>query len=165
MKEMRRKDRKVTDFEMIKKIISECDVIRLGFQDGEFPYIVPLNFGYEFDEEQIYFYIHGALAGRKYDLIKEKGICSFEMDKTLQLELMPEAKDVTTRYMSLFGHAKIEILEGDEKWHGVKVLMDRDERTRDFEYNKNAVPKTMIAKLTVLEYTGKINPIDGNADQ
>lgn len=164
MREMRRKDRQVTDFEKIKEIIAECDVIRLGFQDGDFPYIVPLNFGYEIDGDQIYFYIHGALAGRKYDLIKEKGVCSFEMDKTLMLDLVPEAKDVTTRYKSLFGHAKIDILEGDDKWHGIKVIMDRDERTRDFEYNKDVVPRTLIAKLTVLEYTGKINPIGGNAD-
>lgn len=164
MREMRRKDRQVTDFEKIKEIIAECDVIRLGFQDGDFPYIVPLNFGYEIDGEQIYFYIHGALAGRKYELIKEKGVCSFEMDKTLMLDLVPEAKDVTTRYKSLFGHAKIDILEDDNKWHGIKVIMDRDERTRDFEYNKDVVPRTLIAKLTVLEYTGKINPIGGNAD-
>lgn len=164
MREMRRKDRQITDFEVIKEIIDECDVIRLGFQDGDFPYIVPLNFGYEIDGEHIYFYIHGALAGRKYDLIKEKGVCSFEMDKTLMLDLVPEAKDVTTRYKSLFGHAKIDILDGDDKWHGIKVIMDRDERTRDFEYNKNVVPRTLIAKLTVLEYTGKLNPIGGNAD-
>lgn len=59
---MRRKDREVKDFEIIKQIIDECQIIRIGLQDGDYPYIVPLNFGYEIDGEQIYFYIHGAMA-------------------------------------------------------------------------------------------------------
>ena len=43
---MRRKDREVTDFETIVQIIDECQIIRIGLADGEFPYIVPLNFAY-----------------------------------------------------------------------------------------------------------------------
>lgn len=158
MKEMRRKDRLVTDLNEVEAIIKECSVIRLGFQDGDFPYIVPLNFGYEIVDGQIYFYVHGATQGRKVDLIRANGKCSFQMDKSLELDLLPEVKDLTTRYKSIFGHARIELLEGEEKWHAVKTLMDYDERTRDFEYNKEAVPHTMLAKLTVLEYTAKINP-------
>ena len=159
MREMRRKDRLVTDINEIEGIIKECDVIRLGFQDGDFPYIVPLNYGYEIVDGQIYFYIHGAADGRKVDLIKQNGKCSFQMDKSIELDLMPEVKDLTTRYKSLFGHARIEFMEGEDKFHGAQVLMNYDERTRDFEYDKAAVPNITIAKLTVLEYTGKINPV------
>jgi hypothetical protein len=81
------------------------------------------------------------------------------MDKSIELDLIPEEKDLTTRYKALFGHAKIELLEGEEKFHGAQVLMNYDERTRDYEYNKDAVPHITVAKLTVLEYTGKINPV------
>lgn len=48
---------------------------------------------------------------------------------------------------------------GEEKFHGVQVLMNYNEKTRDYEYNKDAVPNIMLAKITVLEYTGKINPV------
>lgn len=161
---MRRKDREVKGFEIIKQIIDECEIIRIGLQDGDYPYIVPLNFGYEIDGEQIYFYIHGAMAGRKYELMKERGVCSFEMDCGHVMELIHEAKDVTMRYKSLMGKATIEYLDGEEKQHGIDVIMGRDERTRDFEYNKDVVPRTLIAKLTVTEYSGKINPVGGNPD-
>ena len=41
---MRRKDREVTDFDSIVRIIDKCDVLRLGLADGDYPYIVPVNF-------------------------------------------------------------------------------------------------------------------------
>ncbi len=155
---MRRKDREVKDFETIEEIIAECEVIRIGLSDGDYPYIVPLNFGYTIEGGQIYFYVHGAMAGKKYGLMKEKGVCSFEMDCAHKLELLPAAKNVTMRYKSLMGKAAIECLEGDEKKRGIDILMDRDERTCGFAYNEAAIPKTFVAKLTVTEYTGKINP-------
>ena len=45
MQQMRRKDRKVTEPEKIREIIAAWDVLRLGLADGEYPYIVPVNFG------------------------------------------------------------------------------------------------------------------------
>lgn len=66
---MRRKDREITDINEIIKIIDECEIIRLGLADGDFPYIVPLNFAYDVKDNQIAFYIHGAMAGRKYELL------------------------------------------------------------------------------------------------
>lgn len=66
---MRRKDREVTDFDTIVKIINECDIIRLGLSDGDFPYIVPVNFAYSVEGQKICFYIHGAMAGRKFELM------------------------------------------------------------------------------------------------
>lgn len=47
MEEMRRKDREVTELETVKEIIRQCDVLRLGLADGDYPYIVPMNFGWE----------------------------------------------------------------------------------------------------------------------
>ena len=102
---MRRKDREVTDFDKIVEIIEECDTIRIGLYDGEFPYIVPMNFGYEILDGQICFYIHGAAAGRKYELMKKLKKCSFEMDCGHRLECLYESMDVTMRYKCVMGNA------------------------------------------------------------
>jgi len=162
---MRRKDREVTDLKTIAEIIDSCDIIRLGFADGDFPYIVPLNFGYKITGDQVEFYVHGAKAGRKYELIQKNGKCSFEMDNPLKFEYMYDKKDVTMRFKSVMGTAKIELLEGEEKQKAIDdVIMARYEGTRNFEYNKNVVPATAIAKLTVIDIVGKINPIGGGAD-
>ena len=47
---MRRKDREITDFDEMMKIIAKCDTCRLALFDDEFPYIVPLNFGTDVEE-------------------------------------------------------------------------------------------------------------------
>ena len=162
---MRRKDREVKNFEVIKQIIDECEIIRIGLCDeDQFPYIVPLNFAYEIQGEQIYFYIHGAMAGRKYELMQKNRVCSFEMDCGHKMELLYEHKDVTMRYKCLMGKADVEFLEAEEKQLGIDIIMNRDERTREFEYNKASVEHTAVIRLKVTEYSGKINPVGGNAD-
>ena len=156
---MRRKDREIRDFAVIRQIIDKCEVLRIGLADEDlFPYIVPVNFAYTIDGEQICFYIHGAMAGRKYELMKKNGVCSFEMDCDHELVLLEDSGDATMYYKSVMGRARIEFLEGEDKQKGLDIIMGRDERTRDFEYDHSPIPRTAVVKLTVMEYSGKSNP-------
>ncbi len=162
---MRRKDREVTDFPTMLQIIDACDIIRIGLSDGDFPYIVPVNFAYTVHDQQICFYIHGAMAGRKYELMQKNQKCSFELDIPIQIDCIYEKKDVTMRYKSVMGTAEITFLEGEEKQSAIDdIIMNRYDETRNFDYNKSAVSRTAVARLTVLDWTAKINPIKGGAD-
>ena len=159
---MRRKDREVTDFNKIVDIIDKCDVIRIGLADGDFPYIVPLNFAYTVSGRQVEFYIHGAMSGRKYELMTSNKKCSFEMDIPLEINCIAKKKDVTMRYKCVMGTAEISFLEGEEKQNAIdNIIMNRYEETRSFDYNKKTVAVTMVAKLTAIELTAKVNPIGG----
>lgn len=161
---MRRKDREITDFDTIISIINECEILHIGLADGEFPYIVPLNFAYTVENGRLAFYVHGAMAGRKYELM-QNGKCSFEMDIPLQMECIYEKKDVTMRYKSVMGTAEVTFLSGDDKQKAVdEILMARYEKTRNFEYNRAALERTAVAKLSVIEITAKINPLSFGAD-
>ena len=53
---MRKADREIKNIEEIIDIIKRCDVIRLAFNNGDYPYILPLNFGFEFIENKVIFY-------------------------------------------------------------------------------------------------------------
>lgn len=162
---MRRKDREVTDINKIIEVIDECDILRIGMADGNFPYIVPVNFAYKVEGDEICFYIHGAMAGRKYELLSNNPFCSFEMDIPLEMDCIEELKDVTMRYKSVMGTASVEFLEGEEKQRAIDdIIMARYEATRNFDYNKSAVARTAVAKLKVIDITGKINTIRGGAD-
>lgn len=162
---MRRKDREVSDFKTIIGIIDECEIIRIGLSDGDFPYIVPVNFAYTVEDEEICFYIHGAMAGKKYEMLTKKPYCSFEMDIPLEMDCIVEKKDVTMRYKSVMGKCKVEFLEGEEKEFAIdNVIMARHEETRNFDYNREAIKRTAVAKLTVMELSAKANPISGGAD-
>lgn len=157
---MRRKDREVTDFQTVVSIIDECEIIRLGLSDGDYPYIVPLNFAYRTEENQIYFYIHGAMAGRKFELMTKNPRCSFEMDIPLEMDCMVEKKDVTMRYKSVMGKADIRFLDGKERVRAIDdVIMARYEETKNFDYNKAVIARTAVAELKVTELTAKANLI------
>lgn len=162
---MRRKDREVTDLNTIIGIIDECEIIRLGLSDGDFPYIVPVNFAYTVSGDEISFYIHGAMAGRKYEMLMKNPYCSFEMDIPLGIDLMEKQKDVTMRYRSVMGKCRAEFLDGDARQKAIDdIIMARHEETKHFEYNKSAVKRTAVIKLTVIELSAKVNPIRGKAD-
>lgn len=162
---MRRKDREVSDFEDIMRIVDECEIVRIGLADGDYPYIVPVNFAYSIEGDRLVLYIHGAQAGRKFELLSKKRVCSFEMDVPLMMECIAEKGDVTMRYRSVMGKADVEFLDGEERQRAIdEVIMARHEETKSFEYDRSAVAHTAVAKLTVTELSGKANPLHGGAD-
>ena len=61
---MRRKDREITDKQDILEVMRKCDVCRIALHDGDYPYIVPLNFGLQVENDMPVLYFHGALEGK-----------------------------------------------------------------------------------------------------
>jgi hypothetical protein len=62
-------DREIRDKEIIKAILDMCDVISVGFFDDEYPYVLPVNFGYEYEDDLV-FYTHHAVKGYKNKLVE-----------------------------------------------------------------------------------------------
>ena len=77
---MRRKDREVTDYGKISKVIAASHCCRLGFYEEGEVYIVPMNFGYAEEDGKRIFYFHSAKEGRKLDLISRTHTAGFELD-------------------------------------------------------------------------------------
>ena len=103
MREMRRKDREVTDEARIDEIISRCTCCRIGFNDSGEVYIVPLNFGYVKQDGRRTFYFHSAKDGRKIDLVKEGYEVGFEMDCGYELHPGESPCDCYAEFSSIIG--------------------------------------------------------------
>ncbi|NBJ92957.1 pyridoxamine 5'-phosphate oxidase family protein [Parablautia muri] len=151
---MRRQDREIKDFDEILQVISKCQVCRLALNDGEYPYILPLNFGMALENGKVIFYFHGALEGKKYDLIAANNKAGFEMDCAARLVTTLEDGNCTMEYESVIGRGKIEILPDSEKERALDILMKHYHK-EDFPYNKAVIPRTKVFKLTVETCTGK----------
>jgi len=67
---MYHKNREIRDREMIKAILDLCEVINIGLYDDEYPYVLPVNFGYEY-EDNLIFYMHHAIDGYKIKLVEK----------------------------------------------------------------------------------------------
>ena len=56
------------------------------------------------------------------------------------------------------GKANITFLDEEEKQNAVdKIIMNRYDETRNFDYNRLTLARTAVAKLTVTEITAKVN--------
>ena len=151
---MRRKDREITDFNEIVEVMKKCETCVLALNDGEYPYIVPLNFGLDVEGEQVTLYFHSANKGTKLDLIRKCNKATFEMDCNHQFILYDERMSCTMGYESVIGHGIIEFVPEEEKFAALKILM-RQYHEEDFAFNPKMVPVTEVFKLVVSDMTGK----------
>ena len=151
---MRRKDREITDFHEIIEIIKKCDVCRIALNDEEFPYIVPLNFGLDVEGEQVYFYFHAAMEGKKLELIEKDNRATFEMDCDHKFILYEERMSCTMGYASVMGRGHIENVADEDKYEALKILM-RQYHAEDFKFNTDMMKVTKVLRMRVTDMVGK----------
>ena len=158
MSEMRRRDRQVTDLAEIKEIVEKNMILHLGLLDKEFPYVVPLHYGYEYDEgkNQFIFYMHGAKQGHKIDLIHQNPNACIQIEG----EVIPDYDhEIPCKYGAFFtsfiGRGKAELLEKhDEKAHALNQLMQHQTGKR-FEFTENMTKPVAVIKVVVTDYSAK----------
>ena len=152
---MRKSDREIKSKEEIIDIIKRCDVIRLAFNNGDYPYILPLNFGFEVRNDKVIFYLRSALEGTKVDIMKKDNRASFEMDTKHELQYYEEKGYCTMSYESIIGRGRIRILPEDEKMNALKKLMGHYHKSEDTYFNPAAISRTLVYSLEVEEMTAK----------
>lgn len=151
---MRRRDREIKEFDEIVKIIKKCDSLVLGLNDEGYPYLVPLNFGMDIEDGQLYLYFHCAKEGKKLDLIQKDNRATFEMDCNHNFILYEERMSCTMGYESVIGQGTIEIVAEDKKYDALKILM-RQYHAEDFQFNTDMIKVTTLLRLKVEKLTGK----------
>ena len=155
---MRRKDREITGFDEMVGIIDKCDVCRLALNDDGAPYILPLNFGYAVSGGRLVFYFHGALSGKKLDLIAKDPHAAFELDCGHALITNEEKGDISMLYQSVIGKGVIEMIPDEDKEEALGIIL-RHYGLEGFKYNTAMVRATGVFKLVVGEMTAKARPM------
>lgn len=152
---MRRKDREVTEFGEQLDIIKKCGVCRLALNNGGWPYILPLNFGFETEGGVLRLYFHGAAEGEKYAIMERDPRASFEMDCCHSLVYDAEKKHCTMEYESVIGRGIIEPVPDEEKYRALCIIM-RQYHEDPEAFDPAAMPRTRVFSLKVEGMTGKI---------
>lgn len=157
---MRRKKRQVTDLEAIKNLVEKSQVVRIALNGEDYPYVVPVNYGYEWKDEQLNLYVHGANEGKKVSMIKDNPKVAIEMDGNHKLvEGNRNAATYSYAYQSLIGFGTAELLEDlEERRKALILLMDHAAKGADYDEIPEAMLKrTGIIKITLDSYTMKEN--------
>ena len=62
---MRRFEREVVDYELIKAMLKEMNIANIGMNDEDgYPYVVPTNFGFEMTDTHLNIYTHFMKVGK-----------------------------------------------------------------------------------------------------
>jgi len=153
---MRRADREVKDINEILRIVDKAKILHLGLFDADFPYIVPMHYGYEYKDGNLIFYMHGAKEGHKLDLIRNNPNVCIELECDIELV---SGDDMPCKYGSTFasviGRGYAEILRDiEEKIAGLQLLM-MNQTGREFEIDERMVNTVEVIKVTVHSFTAK----------
>lgn len=155
---MRRKDREVTDKAEIIDILESCDVCKVAMKDELGLYIVPLNYGYEFEGEKLTLYFHGAKEGRKVNTFK-KGCedVAFEIDEKNEMYGKDDiACTYTYFYRSIIGNGIASVIEEkQDKLFALKSIMRNVTKRDDFKYNEQSLNNVLVMKIEVSSFTAK----------
>ena len=148
---MRRKEKEITEQSELLSIIAKAKVCRLAMIDGNRPYIVPLSFGYK--DNTLYF--HGALKGKKIDLIKQNPNICFEFDHLIETVESEKACSWSMKFQSIIGFGKASFVEHEvEKKTALAVIMSQysDEH---YDFPDKMLQATAVIKVAIESLTGK----------
>lgn len=156
---MTRREREITDIEEIRGILDRAKIVHVGMVDGNRPYVVPMNYGYTLNDGKLTFYLHGAMRGRKLDVIRANPNVFVELDT----DIVPFEGEVACKYglcySSVMGEGVAEIVEDTElKKEALSIFM-KTQTGKDFEFNDKMVSVVSIIKINISEFTAKKRPM------
>ena len=144
---MRRKDREVTDPAFFSEVFSKAELVTVAFNDGVYPYCVPLNFV----ELGGALYFHCAPEGHKLDCLTRDPHVHFNSCDSV----MTEKEKATAYFRSVSGTGIAEIVEQEDMRMTVfrAIMQKYTGRDEIPEFKKPG--KALIVKINVNSLTGK----------
>lgn len=145
-------EREVEDPILINEMLKLFHQVNVGLHDEDgYPYVVPLNYGYEMDEENIYVYTHFMKKGHKLDLMrKDPRVC-------LAFNTFHDFPDKKYKghvhdYRSIIAKGIIEIIDGNEDYatfkKGYDLLYTCNNREIKPLEDRPVLPPMYIGKIT-----------------
>ena len=147
---MRRSDREITNKRAIEEFVAEEQILRIAFYDDGDIYIVPVNYGYLYENDKYSFYFHGAKAGRKYELSKSKPVVGFEIDGKYKLLENGMACDYSASFQSVIGTGRLQLVDDiEEKKMGLNILMKQITQRLEWTYDDKMLEAVAVFKIDV----------------
>ena len=150
---MRKAQREITDLTTLLRVLDRCRTIRLGLYDKEYPYVVPLSFGWDQIDGKVFLYFHCAKEGKKVDLIaNNKKVC---VEADILNGYKRTERGVTADYESVIAYGQAQEVFAEEAVHGIKLLLEHcgiEGYSPEQCVKMNAVA---VYKISVEKITGK----------
>lgn len=152
---MRRKDKEVTSRIWMEEVLQKAEWLELGLAGSDgWPYVVPLNFGYE----DGYLVLHGAALGKKAAMLAENPRVCFQVAvDTEVIRNEDNPAEFSMKYRSVTGFGLAQFLESvNDKREALKTLMRHYQGPLE-PMPDTALERTMVIKVEISDMTGKIS--------
>ena len=109
---MTKRENELTDQADIEHILDSCMYLHLGLSSDDVPYIVTLNYGYEWDvsDGHLVFYLHCSRNVHLLDIIAMNPNCGFTMECNVKPFSGPMPCRNGMEYESIMGAGKVKEL-------------------------------------------------------
>jgi len=155
---MRRKDRQITTREEMTEVLQKADACRVAFAVNNVPYIVCMNYGFEWEQEFPVLYFHCAHEGKKMEQMKANSYVCFQLDIDHELKYIEKTVHCTMEYASLVGMGYLELAgDEEERKKGLDLIMLHHGNPLPEKYPEGSMKRTTVLRLQVTELTGKRN--------
>jgi nitroimidazol reductase NimA-like FMN-containing flavoprotein (pyridoxamine 5'-phosphate oxidase superfamily) len=143
----------VHEKEKIEAIIRRAAICRLGLKDGEYAYIVPMNFGYESGS----LYFHMGSNGKKIECIRQCPNIAFEIDIGHEIQSGEQACAWDMQYECVMGGGRAFFLNNrEQKIRALNIIM-KQYSDREWAFPLEKVDKTVILQVQIETVSAKSN--------
>ncbi len=159
MNGMTRRERQVTDINEILKILDNSKVLHLGLVDGDEPYVVPMNYGYTYENDKLTIWLHCARQGRKLDVMRVNPKVFFEMEYGITPFEGEVACKYGITYSSIMGRGVATIIEDVETKKIALSSLMKVQTGKIFEFEDKMAEVVGVVRIDVIEFTAKHRPL------
>jgi nitroimidazol reductase NimA-like FMN-containing flavoprotein (pyridoxamine 5'-phosphate oxidase superfamily) len=154
---VRRKEKEITHVSEKIEVIEKNKVCRLALSENDRPYIVPLNYGYSFENGALTLYFHSAKEGKKLEIIRKNPWACFEIDGDAGLIEGDKPCEYSYAFQSVIGTGRIAFMETpEEKRMALNKLMRHMTGSDEaYDFPEKALAAVAVYKMEVEEFTGK----------
>ena len=158
---MRRGERAITSKEGQRAILTDSRVCSLAFSGDAYPYVIPLNYGFMWNEDQELpvLYFHGAPEGTKIDRMERDNRVAFCVQNEKEIKILEPACRSTMIYESLCGTGRLSrVTDPREKGEALtRIMQQYDPKKGPYEFAPEVVARTTVLCLRVETLMGKSN--------
>jgi len=152
---MRRKEKEITSRHKLDQIIHNSLICHLSCSLDDYPYVVPLSFGY--DGNVVYF--HTAPEGKKIDILSANPRVCLGFEEEIHLQPDPDlACGWDFHYQSVIATGIAEVITNSkDRLYGIKQIMLHFS-DQDWDISDKELSRVTIWQVVLTEITGKKSP-------
>ncbi len=157
MREIRRKEKTITDLNEIKDILIRTKYVTLAMSKANVPYLVTLSHGYDMEKNCIYF--HCASEGKKIDYLGD--------NNTVWGQAIDDLGYLSGKCSHAFKTAQFKgkvifIDDYNEKKNALTIMINQLEENPEEIIKKqfskeSAIKNVTIGRIDIEDFSGKIN--------